>query len=626
MNWDVSFGVATACLIVSLILWFLFGHIKRKTKPMVISPFYVFFGGVFLSAVFLLIPIYNAKIAEVDNRGLLVVVASLHHALQMFTVDADPSVAQEVYMYNNNVLGQLYSGLLSIEMIIAPLLTFGFVASFFKTITSYFRYFKSFISEKYIFSELNDKAIALAKSIKEKHPHSTIVFTDVFEKNEEPSFELIQKAKRLNAICFKQDIINISFRFRYPGSKIHLFNIGDDETENINQAVKLINRYKKLKNSYLFLFSTRIESELIINSITEQFTDKENMKVRWINEVQSLIYQNLYSQVAPSKGTKEQGIIRHNIFERARQINTPDRDKNIPISAVILGVGQHGTEMIKALSWFCQMDGYALSIHAFDKDSTAKQRFAMMCPELMDYNHNNIHIPGDAFYNIEITNCTDVESDEFADRLKQIKDVSYVLVCLGNDAENIRTAIMLRLLFERMDERRGKKQPIIQAIVYDSDEIAALKTIKDYAGNPYNIDFIGDLETSHSEEIIINSELQNLGLESHKGWSEGWPDSKKKEHVEKFWKYEYYYRSSCASAIHCLARIRCGIVKDRIGPLEHCRWNAYMRSEGYIYSGSPDKESRNDFAKMHHNLINYRELSKADKPKDNKVARISNLK
>ena len=44
-----------------------------------------------------------------------------------------------------------------------------------------------------------------------------------------------------------------------------------------------------------------------------------------------------------------------------------------------------------------------------------------------------------------------------------------------------------------------------------------------------------------------------------------------------------------------------------------------MRAEGYVYSGSKDKKSRNDLAKMHHDLVDYSALSEEDKRKDSSV-------
>ena len=56
--------------------------------------------------------------------------------------------------------------------------------------------------------------------------------------------------------------------------------------------------------------------------------------------------------------------------------------------------------------------------------------------------------------------------------------------------------------------------------------------------------------------------------------------------------------------------------------LEHRRWNAYMRSEGYIYSGDLNSDSRNDLGKMHNNLVSYYKLTDIDKNKDLNVGAI----
>ena len=56
--------------------------------------------------------------------------------------------------------------------------------------------------------------------------------------------------------------------------------------------------------------------------------------------------------------------------------------------------------------------------------------------------------------------------------------------------------------------------------------------------------------------------------------------------------------------------------KLAIGLIEHVRWNAYMRTEGYQYSGGQNKSSRNDLGKVHHNLVPVTKLSDDDLKKD----------
>jgi hypothetical protein len=175
------------------------------------------------------------------------------------------------------------------------------------------------------------------------------------------------------------------------------------------------------------------------------------------------------------------------------------------------------------------------------------------------------------------------------------------------------------MYFERMHIH-----PVIQAVVYNSQQKKALEGITNYRGQAYDIDFVSDIESSYTENVIIDSELENEALRAHLRW-----DGAKED---EFWNYEYNYRSSIATAIHMKARIECGIVgvtknekdltdeeRNIIEALEHRRWNAYMRSEGYVYSGSKSKSSRNDLAKMHHDLVDYASLSEEEKRKDSRV-------
>ena len=69
-----------------------------------------------------------------------------------------------------------------------------------------------FFNEIYIFPELNEKSLALATDIKQSHRTAKIVFADVFENNDEVTYELIERARELGAICFKKDILAVNFK------------------------------------------------------------------------------------------------------------------------------------------------------------------------------------------------------------------------------------------------------------------------------------------------------------------------------------------------------------------------------------------------------------------------------
>lgn len=593
MSWIICF-VLSLCILAVGIYFAVSISQGRSRSGKVIEPMHALMAGFFISVIVLSLPIYGDIIGDDPLKVLKTVAFSLHNTLQVFTLDADRSLIDSV---NCPVewFSSIYSGWLTIVYIVAPIMTFSFLISFFKNVTAYIRYMRGYFRDVYIFSELNEKTLTLGTDIHRNHPRALLVYTDVFDSNTEMSFEFIERARAIRAVCFKRDILAVNFRKHSRSAQIAFFTIGEEEPENINQALKLIEDYKDLPNVRLFVFSTRVESELLLTK-----ADKGNIKVRRVNEVRSLVNRLLYENGAE-------------LFKNAMPV--PGGKKKI--SAVLIGMGAHGSEMLKALSWYCQMDGYTVEIDAFDIDPSAEDRFAAMAPELVSPEYNGVIIPGEPSYTIRFHCGLDVKSKAFADEIMKLTSATYVLVALGNDEDNIRTAVDLRMLFERM-----RIHPVIRAIVYSSEERAALSGLENYRGQKYDIDFIGDIATSYSETVILSSELEADGLRRHLKWGE----------EQDFWLYEYNYNSSVASAIHGRARKECCVPgaskkeeeltieeRDTIELLEHRRWNAYMRSEGYIYSGSKEKSSRNDLAKMHNDLVSFNELSEEEKRKDSRV-------
>ena len=579
MKWAV--GLTVSILLLAITFTIIFGQ-KRQSKfnKNHINTFVLLIIGVFLSIFVCFLPFYSDIMETRDYSILKIIMLSIHNTFQVFTLDADHSIISEGIDCENSFLASIYSGYISVMFVVAPFLTFSVILSFFKNFISYIRFLLSFNREIYVFSELNEESLCLGNDIKRNHKKATIVYTDVFENNNEESYELCERAKTINSLCFKKDIAKINYRLHSQKTQLSFFIIGSDETENIEQSLNIVEKYKNRKNTRLYLFSTRRESEFLFQKL-----DSGEVKVRRINEVKSLIYHNLYT-------------CGRQLFETATELTNGVKI----ISAVIVGLGKHGIEMLKALAWYCQMDGYRLIIHAFDNSSNAKDRLAAICPDLLSDKYNGKMQQGEAEYTINIFDSSDFETKSFADKVSTITNPNYVFVAIGSDEDNIRAAIDLRMQFER-----NGYQPLIQAVVCNANESKALKGASNFRNQPYKIDLIGDNETRLSEKVIINSELEKQALELHK----------KRYDEEDFWKYEYNYSSSLASVIHLRARIECQVPgaekslselseneRIKLEIIEHRRWNAYMRSEGYILT----EGSRNDLGKMHPNLVSYYDL------------------
>lgn len=597
MIWTVFLIISAVCFLSSVVFAFLKAKAKYKVGR-IVDPSKVFFVGVILSSLLLFMPICINAFKTTDCGIFETVLISVHNMIKLFILDSDFEFVTSNLVGVTPTVYKAYTIFLSILFVVAPVLTFGFMLSFFKNLSAYKRLITHYKSDVFVFSKLNEKSIALAKSLYENNKKKRFfVFCDVFIKNDEPSLELIEQTKVIGAVCFKKDINSIGFSFHSKKSDLNFFMIGEDQSENISGALKIIEDLKFRDKTNLYVFSSEAESELLLASAFENVGDDAKIKVRHINGVQSLIARNLYE-----KGYEK-------IFKTAYE----DENGIKRINAVVVGMGKYGKEMIKALSWFCQMDGYLAEINSFDANTDAYEKFASECPELMRYS-GRLEIEGEAKYTINIHSGINAETVTFDNIIYSLPRTTYVFVALGSDETNISVAIKLRMLLARMGF-----EPQIQAVVYNSDKKEALKDIANFKGQKYDIDFIGDRLTSYSEKVILGSDVEKMALARHLKWGR----------ERDFWQYSYNYKSSVASAIHSEMKKLCGIKgieklpQDRteqelwaIRILEHCRWNAYMRSEGYVYGGTVESSGRYDLAKTHNCLIPFADLPLKEQEKD----------
>lgn len=594
MLWNVSISLVWLCIVFTIIVAVLS---YRKKSTGITKPINVIFSGIVLAALLGIFPtnyIANGLSSNDVTKFIEALSLSFVNVMQMFTVDLcgkdllDIINNQETFCFQ-----QSYVFTMSILCTIAPLLTVGALVSALVSLSAGRRYLFSFFKSAYVFSDLNECSITLASDLKANHPKSVIIFTDIVDREDETFLELSNKAKEISAIMFKQNIVTPKFHWHNKKAEISFFIMGDNETENINHSLTIIDKFKHRCNTRLFLFSSTKESELALTKV-----EKGKVKVCRVNEVQSLIYHMLYE-----KGEK--------LFQ-----NAFNKDGVKCINAIVLGMGNYGMEMIKALSWFCQMDGYKLSVNAFDKDENAKSKFRAVCPDLISPIYNGVSKKGESDYTIAIHSKFDVNTSELMSAFETLSSdtpATFIFISIGSDEENVKVAANMRMLWKRLGF-----SPIIQTVVKDKKISEVLANAVDIKLRPYDIDYIGDVHLEYSERVIVDSELELTALQRHLKWGE----------EDTFWRFEYNYKSSVASVIHKRARDICRVFgsdtlvsqgvdalsddeRDSLQCLEHRRWNAYMRAEGYIYG-----TVRDDIARTHPDLKSYDELSESEKKKD----------
>ncbi len=582
-----SVGILAAAIIAAVLS-------KKSRNKKLITPIFILAAGAFVSGMLLFVPIYHDMFA---GDWIKTTLLSIHNAIRLFVIDCDFEPVRDAADTMPAAVGAAYALLGALLYVFAPLMSFGFFLSLVRNITAYTRLLTARDREYFVFSNLNKKSLALAKNIKNNRRRVLLIFANTSE--DDDNNDLYEEAKKIGAVCFGSDIPDIQLHRVEKTEKVVFFAIGQNEADNINDTLNIIERYGHLSNSSVYLFATNTASEMLLASKAKDV----KMKIRRVNDVRALVERNFYDN-----GVK--------LFENA----LPDGKGKKIISALVVGAGRYGCEVIRILAWLCQMDGYRVEINVIDSNPLAESKFAALCPELIDKSNNGVYVEGEAQYHIVFHSGIDVNTIEFINEVTSLNRTTYAFVALGDDNKNIDTSATLRMLMERM-----KIKPYIQTVVYDERLGKALDGACNYSGQPYEINCIGDLTSFYSEHIIIDSELEQLGLERHLNWGS----------EEEYWSYEYNYRSSIAAAIHMKMRVACGIPgaeknekdmteeeKKVIACIEHRRWNAYMRSEGFVYSGSRDKSSRNNLAKTHHDLVSFSELGDSDIKKDINVGTI----
>ncbi|MBR5881823.1 MAG: hypothetical protein IKZ16_09040, partial [Clostridia bacterium] len=178
--WLLSACCLAAFSVVTVVLM-----LKRYRGNKLLTPLNSMVVGVALSALSLFFPLHRYCIEQAAGNEALsekfasigsALLMSFQHTLRLFALEGDYyefflAAIEKIYaeIANPKYVGPDFPGVMyiilgSVLYVLAPMLTFAAVLLFFKNIWSYLRFFTS-PGNKHVFSELNSKSLALAKSI-----------------------------------------------------------------------------------------------------------------------------------------------------------------------------------------------------------------------------------------------------------------------------------------------------------------------------------------------------------------------------------------------------------------------------------------------------------------------------
>lgn len=554
----VLFGGLSFLLAVASLIYSRYAYRKAQRAKRVFSALNLYTIGIFLSVVLVFIPVYYVCYDFGDSHDYIrPLLLAVHNALRVFILDGEFDIIKDAVLECPEAVRVTYSLYAAVLYVMAPVLTFGNVLSLFKNLQGELRFHWHKKRPHYIMSELNSRSVAMAESIVKRYASEklkpVIVFTDVFEQNEEDDYELLLRVHDMAAICLKKDVSKLNLSKK--ACKVEVFLLGENESENIEQAINLTKSCKEKTNISIYVFASTPGAGYVVDSLDKgdhtldpEFTKKLEREpdavlygddwksnrinidggfyIRRIDSVNSLVLNTLSDQSILS-------AVKADAAERKT------------FSILIMGMGSYGKHFLKSVLWFFQLGGYKLEINVFDAvsdeerndGSSIVKRLEQECPEVIRKNPSLE--PGDANYDIRFFTGVDCFSSDF-DRVfedkensERLKRTQLAFVTLGDDDKNIEASVMLRRLFDRIKGVSNQQVktvdenelPMICSVVYDDKKAANLgissegSKLKNYRGTPYNIRFIGSLQAQYSYDLIEeNKNIERDAFIYHIDW------------------------------------------------------------------------------------------------------------
>lgn len=631
------------CFAIGLAILALAGFFAWKNRNDTSKWIFCIMIGIFFSAFFIILPTEWIKEGkEMSAPTLYTLLSSLFYSFK--TLGGRQEISQLETMPLPGLAKMFYIVFNYIVFIAAPVLTSGLLLSFFGDMGGKMQYCLRFpfIFKCYVFSEINENSLALARGIKNSPGRKTIVFCSTKETKK----DLLAQAKDMGAILLYKSCKDLKVGWRFPQYEFCLISANEDN--NIELAEAIITKNSKLKKPKVIInafvesgTNTKfLESFAASNIGKSKDGQKPTIELRCIDEI--ALFCNYLVYTHPLYCTKNHG--NH-------------------ISVAIIGCGRTGMRMLKTVYWAGQIDGYTLKIRVYDKNADkVREKFYQQCPGLKDEN------------TIQFVKA-DVETLEFRDKLLEENnsfDATYIVVAMGDDQLNFSTSDELFKIYRRSNGFDGEKMPEIFARVRSNLKSQSYVNENEFLTKRH-IHLFGTAESIFSKETLFNTELENLAFAVHLAYSKLLQAEKGADDFEKayldFKTSEYNRRSSMAAALHIPAklhmcdtdieivenifsdsdeiteklkekletytnRIRDSKELERMARNEHDRWNAFSLSEGYqsatkeemLQYSKISKKTKDDLSMLHLCITDWESLDDLSKTFNSACGKNDNFK
>ena len=578
--------------------------------------------------------IFPQYYANAGNSIITSIVFSFLYSLKSLSCSQSWDLCRSVQP-TNSIIYILYYALIYIDFIVVPLFTVSFLISVFgnfgdKIRLYFYTYSKNPIASLFgknkvmVFSCLSENSVSLAKSLGNKKG-TRFIFCGYNTMDKTQTKELVSEARKLNAILTGKDSQRMSLSIKKK--EIEYFEISKNETGNLNSALTILEKHKESKDYISIIinvFAMGRTAETLIDKASAELDANAKIEVRIIDEIKNSCYK-LFS-------------------DRPLYLPLLSENNKHKISVLVIGGGYTGIEMVKAANWCGQLCSASIEINVIDKDPLLKSSFLAACPELTPENG----------YTINFWTC-DVMTSEFYTILNEhCSETNYIIVCMSDDTLNIETAIKVKEHYLRklcynknihksvsekamslISVSRGtnhkhsgidlEKEILINVRVRDREKNTVTNQIR-FTGSDNTFHTFGSTKDIFSASNLKDELIDKLARYINKCYFRGNVSYKEmsKQAIEdadnSLMKNSYNRRNSLAAAIHikyklydlipemiengktieslsskdiAMIRERLSIQAElnKLAQVEHRRWNAFMRAEGYMGCTSEEVSS-----------------------------------
>jgi len=472
----------------------------------------------------------------------------------------------------------------------------------------------------YLFSECNEKTLAIAESINMKQDKNAVL---VFASSDEDVSDVHKESiRKIDAILMKFSAEDIYSNLNGKSRELEVFLFNTKEELNLSQMADIT---KAPVNSRVRIFAEvnalpwSLYDDYIATRTKEE--NKRDEKPAGSTEAETGEEEKQPRLIINLVRTEENFIYNTLLVESIFEDAAADKKGVKQIKVLIAGYNDRNIEFLKAILHLGQMPGYELSVVLIedgDHRDVIKQKIPELCEKGAGY--------GDAIYTFKHITGISYDSIRFDESIgEECKDFTYAFINVEDDISNLGLAI--RTDIARQRARIAGSYRILVNIcnreLCNDDKLNKQIT--------KNMRIVGGIREVYAHDFITMSSIEKATRVIHKNRYKG------KKTWEEYCNNEYNRHSVYARTLSFAFKVLVIDEKEETKGryqlttddktwmvYEHMRWNMYTRTMGYIKA--PDDFPREEDGtipgnvrkalKIHEDLVLFDQLTVKEAGKD----------